>query len=301
VSHLNLLAGPQAVGALAGSGIIELEANLLETGGDGSSSVFDGAIHGEGGALTKKGSGTLTLNGPNSYSGPTKADEGTLLVNGIQPQSQLLIGEIGKLGGAGTVGSILNANGGVIAPGASAGILTCRNVSISGEFSDFTVELNGLTPGSTHDQLKVLGDVVLNGATLNVTVGYPSTPGDTFTIIDNDGSDPVVGRFNALPEGTLLTSGDVALRISYTGGTGNDVTLTVVSLMSSLGSLAYGPGNQFRVMLTGQPGVLYVIEANTNLSTADWIACFTNTAPFTFIETDTAGFPQRFYRARAVP
>jgi hypothetical protein len=58
-------------------------------------------------------------------------------------------------------------------------------------------------------------------------------PGQVFTIIDNRFAGPVVGYFAAsnYPEGALVTpldGGDVRFRISYTGGDGNDVTLTVV-------------------------------------------------------------------------
>jgi hypothetical protein len=58
-------------------------------------------------------------------------------------------------------------------------------------------------------------------------------PDDAFTIIDNDGSDAVTagfyganGAFAGLPEGATITFNGVPLRISYMGGTGNDVTLT---------------------------------------------------------------------------
>ena len=45
------------------------------------------------------------------------------------------------------------------------------------------------------------------------------------TLIDNDGTDPVTGTFAGLPGGTFFGSGGHAFRISYQGGTGNDVVL----------------------------------------------------------------------------
>ena len=53
--------------------------------------------------------------------------------------------------------------------------------------------------------------------------------GDVFTIIQNDGTDPVVGTFLNSPEGAIVSQGAIPLRISYHGGDGNDVTLTAVS------------------------------------------------------------------------
>jgi hypothetical protein len=48
------------------------------------------------------------------------------------------------------------------------------------------------------------------------------------TLIDNDGTDAVSGTFAGLPQNAVVTAGGARYRISYTGGTGNDVTLTVV-------------------------------------------------------------------------
>ncbi|MCI5222840.1 MAG: hypothetical protein D3924_09255 [Candidatus Electrothrix sp. AR4] len=48
-------------------------------------------------------------------------------------------------------------------------------------------------------------------------------------MIDNDGSDPVVGTFNGLDELATVTVDRVEYQISYVGGDGNDVTLTVTS------------------------------------------------------------------------
>jgi hypothetical protein len=52
--------------------------------------------------------------------------------------------------------------------------------------------------------------------------------GQVFTIIANDGADPVSGTFAGLPEGGAIVVNGVRLQISYVGGSGNDVTLTRV-------------------------------------------------------------------------
>jgi hypothetical protein len=59
---------------------------------------------------------------------------------------------------------------------------------------------------------------------------YPGTVGESFIIVENDGTDPIVGTFAGLPEGAALMwpgSPGLVARISYVGGTGNDVVLTL--------------------------------------------------------------------------
>ena len=59
--------------------------------------------------------------------------------------------------------------------------------------------------------------------------GFTPSAGQTFTIIANDLSDAVVGTFSGLPEGSIITAGAARFRISYAGGSGNDVTLSAIA------------------------------------------------------------------------
>lgn len=70
--------------------------------------------------------------------------------------------------------------------------------------------------GDHFDQIRVMGEVALNGATLDIRshVGFYSRP--EMILIHNGSTDPVVGTFAGWPEGES---------ISYTAGTGNDVAL----------------------------------------------------------------------------
>lgn len=64
---------------------------------------------------------------------------------------------------------------------------------------------------------------------------------------------------------------------------------------------AVGP---VQLLLSGQAGQRYAIDASTNLPAGPWLALFTNTAnggQFIFIDTQFASMPSRFYRARDVP
>jgi hypothetical protein len=87
-------------------------------------------------------------------------------------------------------------------------------------------------PGGS-SQIDVTGTVTLNGAPLaTIPAGTPAV-GQSFTIIRNDGTDPVAGTFAGLPEGAILHAAS-AFRVSYVGGDGNDVVLTVVADTSAV-------------------------------------------------------------------
>ena len=95
------------------------------------------------------------------------------------------------------------------------------------------IGIDGGDPGAGYDQVEVTGSVSIGSSvSLNATLSaafVPST-GQTFVLIDNDGSDPVAGTFESLPEGAVITLNQVfEFQISYAGGDGNDVTLTMVS------------------------------------------------------------------------
>lgn len=60
-------------------------------------------------------------------------------------------------------------------------------------------------------------------------------------------------------------------------------------------SAVVSSGGQFSFTVSGIPGQMYEVQASTNL--LDWVSVLTNTAPFVFVDSNTAGFNQRFYRA----
>ena len=224
------------IDGLSGAGSVTLGANTLTVGGNNeATATFSGGIGGTGG-LTKTGTGTQTFSGTNTYTGATTVSAGTLNVNGLLT-SNVTVASGGTLGGTGTTAAITTQSGGTVTPGTSPGILSSGNVVlVSG--STFAVEIGGTTAGNAatnHDQLNVTGTIDLGNATLSTAAfnGFVPVIGNTFIIILNDGdvSDPITGTFNGLLEGALisnfLNSGRIAT-ISYIGGNGNDVVITVV-------------------------------------------------------------------------
>ena len=260
----------EGIGTLSGSGRVDM--GSLGTGGliiNGSgSATYTGLIIGTGGDLTKNGAGAFTLTGNNTYSGKTTVAAGALIVNGSQPQSPIVISSVGTLGGSGVVGNVTNTSGGVVAPGASPAILTTSNVIFSGASSDFTIELNGTTPDTGYDQVSARGAVSLGGATLNVTTAFGANDapveGTQFTIINNDGADAITGTFNGLASGAVLTAGNLKFQIRYTGGTGNDVVLTVTNTALGFVSSAISTGNGDGIVQPNECNLLNVVITNVS-------------------------------------
>jgi hypothetical protein len=78
--------------------------------------------------------------------------------------------------------------------------------------------------------VSVRGTVHVGG---RVTVGVSTTAqltlGDKFTLLNNDGVDPVTGPSVGSPEGAFVGGNQkLALQITYHGGDGNDIAVTVV-------------------------------------------------------------------------
>ncbi|HXI23964.1 MAG TPA: choice-of-anchor Q domain-containing protein [Pyrinomonadaceae bacterium] len=218
--------------------------------GSGSSYIYNGTsaqVTGNGlpttltGALTISNtsgvtlSQSTTLNAASSIATGATFNTGAFALtvgNTLTNSGTLNVSNNGTIKGTGTVSGPVSVNsGGTVAPGSSAGILNTGNVSFSSG-STHSVEIGGATAGTQYDQLNVTGTVSLGGATLSLTRLNSYTPnvGQTFTIINNDDTDAVSGTFNGLIQGATITdflgTGQNAT-ISYTGGDGNDVILTV--------------------------------------------------------------------------
>ena len=241
---LDLSGGGDGIGSLNGSGSVNLGANYVNSFGSGSH-TYSGVISGSGEFDVAANNITYTLNGNNTYTGLTRLYDGytsIVKINDSQPQSPVYVGNLATLGGSGTVGTI-TANG-IISPGNSPGILTSSNVTFSAS-GIFSVELTGPTPGSGYDQLNVRGTNNLASAMLNLNLAFttPVAIGQQFTIINNDGTDPITGIFAGYPQGSTWLQNGYKVLISYVGGTGNDVMLTLTSIPGAVTGSTVTSGN----------------------------------------------------------
>jgi len=214
------------------NGSTTLTGNRTLTVTNTGTTTFAGAIgqSSSGLSLTKSGAGKLVLAASNTYTGLTTVSAGTLLVNGSIPGAVSVSG--GTLGGSGQTGAVTVKSTGTLLPGSSpsqTAILATGNLALNSG-SNFTVALNGTTAGvGGYDQVNVTGTVNVTGSNLNVTVGYAAAIGDSYVIINNDGVDPVVGTFNNLAEGAKFVINGTTFKITYKGGTGNDVVITRIA------------------------------------------------------------------------
>ena len=94
--------------------------------------------------------------------------------------------------------------------------------------STYTYNLN--TNNARADQVIAKGITIEGGAQFDFqpVANRRLTIGTIFTAIINTSANPIAGTFANLPEGSTFTAGRNNFQVSYSGGTGNDLTLTVV-------------------------------------------------------------------------
>lgn len=148
----------------------------------------------------------------------------------------------------GVVGKLKIESGGFVAPGHSPGCLNSGDLTENGTYK---AELGGTTACSGYDQLKVAGTVDLTNGTLEASLynGFKPKAKDAFTIIDNDGSDAVTGTFKDLAEGATFKLSGYVMKVTYKGGDGNDVVVTVMSVPNS-------PDTGFSMMMNNPAALL---------------------------------------------
>ena len=211
----------------------------IETGQTGTFQAA-AALTGTGG-FEKTGGGTLILTGASSYSGDTQVSAGTLSVvnttgSATGNSNEVIVADGTSLIGTGSVDSEVTVeDGGFVAPGLLAGDiedLGTGDLNLEAG-STYTADLSG----AASDTIVANGDVVIAGD-LDIVYGAGAiVPGTVYTLIENTGG-TTTGQFNGLAEGSIIslaipnpTTGPTQipaqlLRISYQGGSGNDVTLT---------------------------------------------------------------------------
>jgi hypothetical protein len=205
-------------------------------------STFNGAVNGTGTIIsTAMFGGSSSLNGGGNFSGTIQGRPSggglSLGASCALPAATVAIESVLQGGNTATLGdlTITPSSSGYVSPGPGGnagappgGVLHTRSLTLSPAVS------NGPGGGfvvfvypTTSSQIDVTGTVTLNGASLGIVVeGGVPTIGQSFTIIKNDGTDPVSGTFAGSPEGAIV--GSSHLRISYVGGDGNDVVLTAL-------------------------------------------------------------------------
>jgi hypothetical protein len=158
------------------------------------------------------------------------------------------------LSGTGTVGAVTAGSGATVSPG-NGGVGTLRTggltVSAGGRLAiDMTF--------TGADRVTVTGPVRLGGdLALTFANGFGPALGTRYRLIDNDGTDAVAGAsFTGLSEGSIVrTFGNAVLRLTFTGGDGNDVELVAAARPRRL-AVGAGAGGQPLVKVFDAAGTL---------------------------------------------
>ena len=133
--------------------------------------------------------------------------------------------------GAGTGNITINAAGG-INPKSTTVDLSGNAISFTSG-NNLNIAIGGTTVNTGYDQLNIQGAIDLTGLNLVLSGSYVPVGGETFTIVSNDGTDAIVGKFNNLDQGATIPNfrgSGLNATISYTGGSdNNDVVITVAS------------------------------------------------------------------------
>ncbi len=95
---------------------------------------------------------------------------------------------------------------------------------------------------------------------------------------------------------TTVQAGTYYVTVSNSAGSTNSppASLTVYSTTAATLTPVSPVTGQFALCVSGVTNYQYVVQASTNL--VNWVSVQTNTAPFTFVDSNASQFNQRFYR-----
>ena len=228
------------IGSLSGKGSVLLGANTLTIGSNNQSTVFSGVIQDSGG-LTKTGAGALTLTRANTYAGNTTVGAGMLAVgnrNGSATGTGSVNVQAGALAGKGIIwGAVAigtgSGSGAFLAPAARTNVpatLTIQSVLTFNADATYAYTFRAKRNRARTDNVFANEVIINSGAMIALrgqTQGRLAT-GLTLPLISNTSANPISGTFSNLPDGGIVTVNGNHLQASYSGGDGNDLTLTVV-------------------------------------------------------------------------
>lgn len=147
---LRLAGFTTTIGALEGSGDLDLLLTTLIAGGNDDTTVYSGVISGSGG-LTKTGSGTLNLSGANSFSGTARINAGQIDIGHVDALKNNTV----RI----AVNNGLNVNGldAILGGLAGSGAINIDSTQLDVGFNNNDTTYSGIITGNTDSGLQKLG------------------------------------------------------------------------------------------------------------------------------------------------
>ena len=106
----------------------------------------------------------------------------------------------------------------------------------------------------------------------------------------------------SIPAAKLVYAGAYMVQVSNSAGVTNSVVATLTVFTNTTPTMVTPtipqPG-RFSFQVPAEVGLKYVVEATTDFQ--QWTPVLTNTAPFTFTDTNAASYTHRYYRTRYLP
>ena len=190
---------------LLGNSIVDLTTLNLQSGTLKNVAQING-----GAAITKSGSGTLVLDGTNTFTSPITISAGKLILSG-------------------SLASDITTTTGTLAPQGAPATSGSLSTSSNGRLE--------IRPGDT---LTVGGSITLAG-NLDVIAPPDLTIGTSYTILNKTTAGAITGNFLDKPEGSTFTAGGHNWQITYLSGVdNNDVLITLLTAAETWRQLHFG-------------------------------------------------------------
>jgi autotransporter-associated beta strand protein len=247
VSNSSTAARTETIGALSGNGKLfvpfrpELTIDFASGVSTFTGPVDDPSPNATGNKrINKRGGGTQVFTADANYDGFLIPYEGELRVNGQIPNAPVSL-QGGTLSGTGRVENI-DVTSGTIRPGSgSGGTLTANTVRMG--FSPQTkllIDIASASPGGfgkLNVQSVLDPNAGLDPARIEVNPigGYVPPLGTTIEVINKSSGGPATSRFR----NSSVAAGAHNMAVSYSGGDGNDVTLTAAKTLDVDGDGEY--------------------------------------------------------------
>ena len=218
------------------------------------------------------------------------------MLHGDFLNSPVTVGLLARLSGDGVANTVYVGAFSTLAPssevpGQLGGELEARSLAL-GIFGNLDLDFFGPHPTGGNDRLAINGDVFLGGAFLTANFKYAPRAGDVLTLIRKLSAGAIPDTLADWPQGATRVLNGIPAQISYTGGDGNDVTLTVTNLAAQGFGYRVESGNGNGLVEPDECNLLFLTvqnRRNTPITLSNIV--LRSTTPGAFITRAEAAYP----------